>query len=41
MKLRTLLNNQVTKYKYNRVTAVNVIPAISVFAINRQTKTGD
>lgn len=40
-KIRTLLNNQVTEYKHDRVPTVNVISAISVFAINRQAKAGD
>ena len=41
MKIRTFLNNQVTEYKHNRVPTVNVISAISVFAINGQTEAGD
>lgn len=39
--IRTLLNNQVTKYKHDRMTAVNVVPAISVLAIYRQAEARD
>lgn len=40
-KIRTLLNDQVTEYKHDCVPTVNVISAISVFAINGQAEAGD
>lgn len=39
--IRTFLNDQVTEYKHDRVPTVNVISAISVFAVNGQAETGD
>lgn len=40
-KVRTFLNDQVTEYKHDRVPTVNVISAISVFAVNGQAEAGD